>query len=189
MRPIGAAVAAILCVFLSGCAGSPPAQESPDTQVFVPVEQAVVVVRETTMDGGRGRTYGAVTFQNSPYGLIITPRLRRLDPGPHAVHVHENASCEPDENGMPAGAAGDHYDPHGSGEHTGPYGEGHLGDLPNITVEPNGMASLPVLAPRVTVADVKGRALMIHSGADRYFEYGEHQHGKGGMRMFCGIIK
>ncbi|NNE62329.1 MAG: superoxide dismutase, partial [Woeseia sp.] len=75
------------------------------------------------------------------------------------------------------------------GEHAGPYGDGHLGDLPNLLVEPSGVSYVPVLAPRVTVADVKGRSLMIHAGADRYDEYGEHMHGKGGMRMYCGIIR
>ena len=189
MRTAGLVLVAYLSLVAGGCATAPPPSTAPEEPEYKPIVQAIVVVRETMMDGRGGKTHGAISFVDGPYGLIITPRLRGLDPGSHAIHVHENATCKPNEAGMPAGAAGDHYDPHDSGEHTGPYGEGHLGDLPNISVEPDGISFVPVLAPRVTVADVKGRSLMIHAGTDRYFEYGEHMHGKGGMRMYCGIIR
>jgi len=189
MLRAGAALTALGSLLILGCAVTEPTPEVAKAPEHVPVVEAAVLIRESTMDGRRGKTFGLVSFMDSPYGLIITPRLHNMDPGPHAVHVHENASCAADEMGMPAGAAGGHYDPDGSGQHTGPYGEGHLGDLPNIIVEPNGMSSLPVLAPRLTVADLEGRSLMIHAGADRYDEYGEHMHGKGGMRMYCGVIR
>jgi Cu/Zn superoxide dismutase len=29
---------------------------------------------------------------------------------------------------------------------------------------------------------------MIHAGADRYDQHAAHAHGKGGMRMYCGVI-
>lgn len=189
MRRANAALLVLGSLVSYGCASPEPAAVVPEPQSFMPVVEAAVVVRETTMDGRRGKTFGLVSFEDSPYGLVITPRLHGMDPGSHAAHVHENASCAMDEAGVPAGAAGDHYDPNGSGLHTGPYGDGHLGDLPNLNVESNGMSFVPVLAPRVTVADLEGRTLMIHSGADRYNEYGEHIHGKGGMRMYCGVIK
>lgn len=189
MRITGAVLIALGSLAVYGCAGQPAQPEVADKAKFVPVVEAAVVISESTMDGRRGKTFGMVSFEDSPYGLVITPKLNGMDPGPHAAHVHENPSCAPDEMGMPAGAAGDHYDPDESGLHSGPYGEGHLGDLPNLIVEPNGRSFVPVLAPRVTVADLKGRSLMIHSGADRYDEYGKHMHGKGGMRMYCGIIR
>jgi superoxide dismutase, Cu-Zn family len=46
----------------------------------------------------------------------------------------------------------------------------------------------PELAPRVKVADVRGRALMIHHGADRYQDHAHHHQGMGGARMYCGVI-
>jgi len=182
-------LAAVWVLVAHGCAAPEQSKAVTEPAGFRPVVEAAVVVSETKMDGRRGKTHGIISFENSPYGLVITPKLHGLDPGAHAAHVHENASCAADDSGVPAGAAGDHYDPHASGKHTGPYGEGHLGDLPNLHVEPNGMAYVPVLAPRVTVADLRGRSLMIHAGADRYDEYAEHEHGKGGMRMYCGIIR
>lgn len=182
MRIIGVAIIALSTLTGLGCASSKPTLPSP-------VIEAAVVVRESAPDVRRSPTFGMVSFEDGPHGLIIKPKLHGLDPGPHAAHIHEHPNCGPDDMGMLAGAAGGHYDPNGTGVHAGPYGEGHLGDLPNLIVEPNGMASLPVVAPRITVADLKGRSLMIHAGPDRYDEYGEHVHGKGGPRMYCGVIR
>ncbi len=175
-------IAAMAAGLLGGCAAG-------GGMKVTPVVEAAAVVAETAAAGKRGQTYGIVEFEDGPHGLIVKPRLHGLQPGPHAAHIHENPDCGPDAMGMPAGAAGDHYDPTSTGTHAGPYGEGHLGDLPNLIVEPTGMATLPVVAPRVTVADLKGRSLMIHAGADRYDSYAKHQHGKGGMRMYCGVIR
>ena len=83
----------------------------------------------------------------------------------------------------PAGAAGGRYDPDGAKSHQGPYGDGHLGDLPNLIVEDDGVATMTVLAPRVTVADLNGRALVMHAGPDRYD--GEEM---GGARVYCGVF-
>ncbi|MDH3431466.1 MAG: superoxide dismutase family protein [Gammaproteobacteria bacterium] len=144
-------------------------------------------LREVTA-GGIGRTIGTVRFEDSEYGLLLVPDLHGLEPGPHAAHIHENPDCGADANGTPAAAAGDHFDPEGSGVHAGPYADGHLGDLPNLVVEADRTARITVLAPRLTAADVKGHALMIHAGADRYDAHAGHRHGKGGPRMYCGVI-
>ncbi|MCP6423609.1 superoxide dismutase family protein, partial [Klebsiella pneumoniae] len=65
-------------------------------------------------------------------------------------------------------AAGGHLDPASSGKHLGPQGAGHLGDLPALVVNASGIANQPVAAPRLTLKDVQGRALMIHEGGDNY---------------------
>ena len=75
-------------------------------------------------------------------------------------------------------------DPQGTGSHGGPYGDGHLGDLPNLVVLDDGTAGLVLLAPRLTVADLDGRAIMIHSGADDYTDADP-----GGDRAYCGIVE
>lgn len=150
-----------------------------------------VSLRETTADGP-GKDIGRIELEDSQYGLVIKPDLSGLTPGLHGLHVHENPNCGPaNKEGevVPAGAAGGHYDPENTGRHTGPYGDGHLGDLPNLLVEQDGTVSIPVLAPRVKVADIQGRAVMIHAGADRYTGHAQHSHGKGGARMYCGVIR
>ena len=83
-------------------------------------------------------------------------------------------------------SAGGHYDPEEAGTHQGPYGDGHLGDLPVLTVNGDGEANLPVLAPRLSMEDMPGRSLMIHAGGDTYAD--EPHLGGGGARMACGVV-
>src|SRR5262249_11705937 len=97
--------------------------------------------------------------------------------------VHVKPSC--DNNGM---AAGGHFDPQNSQEHNGPFVKrGHLGDLPVLIVDQDGNATLPTLAPRFKLKDLKGHALMIHAGSDNYSDVPE-KLGGGGERIACGII-
>ena len=153
-------------------------------------EEITVTLNQVTPEG-TGKEFGTVTFSDHRHGLMIAPDLRDLTPGPHGAHIHENPDCGPDKSHgkvVAGGAAGGHFDPDKTGQHAGPYGDGHLGDLPNLIVEEDGTATLPVVAPRVRLADIRSRALMIHAGADRYRRHGGHAHGKGGMRMYCGVI-
>ena len=133
---------------------------------------------------------GTVVINETPYGLVFTPDLKGLTPGLHGFHVHQNPSCAPAEkNGkMVAGlSAGGHFDPNKVERHGPPWGDGHLGDLPGLSVDGAGHADTPVLAPRLKLADVKGRALMIHAGGDNYSDQPK-KLGGGGARMACGVI-
>jgi len=145
---------------------------------------------------GVGNSVGAITLRDSPHGMLVIPNLTGMgEARPHAAHIHENGTCRPAERdgGMVAGAAaGGHYDPADTGEYTGPYLPGALGDLPNLYVEPGGRSTIPVLAPRLSVKDVRGHALMIHARADRYgprtAEHGHGDHAHGGARAYCGVV-
>lgn len=93
-----------------------------------------------------------MVISETPYGLLFTPSLKALPAGVHGFHVHEKGSCEPgmkDGKAVAALAAGGHFDPQKTGKHSGPYADGHLGDLPAIYVTADGMANYPVLAPRL----------------------------------------
>lgn len=141
---------------------------------------------------GPGKAVGEVVLADSKYGLVFTPKLNGLTAGLHGFHVHANGSCDPkNENGkaVPAGAAGGHLDPRDSKKHGTPWDDdAHAGDLPALYVDADGNATQPVLAPRLTLADVKNHALMVHVGADNH---GDHPKplGGGGARMACGVIK
>lgn len=140
---------------------------------------------------GVGNSIGQVVIGESPYGLVFTPVLSGLAPGLHGFHVHENPSCAPMEKDgkmVTALAAGGHYDPTGSKKHGLPWGDGHLGDLPALYVDASGSATNPVLAPRLKLADVMGRSLMIHVGGDNHADH-PAPLGGGGARLACGVIQ
>lgn len=133
---------------------------------------------------------GKVAIAETPYGVVFTPKLAGLPPGLHGFHVHQNPSCasaEKDGKPVPALAAGGHFDPAGTGKHDTPWGAGHLGDLPPLYVDANGTAVQPVLAPRLKLADLGGRSLMVHAGGDNHSDHPDPLGG-GGARIVCGVI-
>ncbi|MDQ8126595.1 superoxide dismutase [Cu-Zn] SodC, partial [Escherichia coli] len=119
---------------------------------------------------GVGQTIGSVKITETDRGLEFAPTLRALPPGKHGFHIHAEGSCQPamkEGKAVVAGAAGGHYDPQHTGKHEGPLGAGHLGDLPLLVVNDAGVADQPIIAPRLkTLAEVKGKALMVHVGGD-----------------------
>ena len=141
---------------------------------------------------GIGKQIGTISLSDSAAGLQIAPQLAELPPGNHGFHIHINPNCGPGPgpNGQPAAgmAAGGHFDPANTGKHLGPLGEGHKGDMPVLTVDANGKATQAVTAPHLTVADVKGRSVMIHAGGDNYSDQ-PAPLGGGGARIACGVVK
>ena len=126
---------------------------------------------------------GSVQAQDTAKGLQLTPRLHGLPPGVHGFHVHVKPSCA--DEGM---AAGGHLDPKHTGKHLGPYKPGHLGDLPRLLVKGNGTTKQVLLAPRLTVKDIRGPSLMIHVDGDNYSDTPKPLGG-GGARLACGVIQ
>jgi superoxide dismutase, Cu-Zn family len=139
---------------------------------------------------GIGASIGSVRIAETRYGLVFYPTLTGLPPGIHGFHVHESPSCAPDERdgvSVAALAAGGHLDPQGTKRHGEPWGDGHLGDLPPLYVPADGSANSPVLAPRLKLADVLHRSLMVHAGGDNHSDH-PAPLGGGGARLACGVI-
>lgn len=128
-----------------------------------------------------GKSLGFVEAVDTPQGVLLTPHLSHLSPGLHGMHMHQNPSC-----GHQAADAGGHWDPKTTNSHQGPYGHGHLGDLPALYVDAQGNATLPVLAPHLVVKDFSQHSLMIHAGGDNYSD--NPPMGGGGERIVCGAI-
>ncbi|AZV30171.1 superoxide dismutase [Cu-Zn] SodC [Cobetia marina] len=159
--------------------------------LFGGVAQAATEVEmHRVSSDGVGETVGSIMAEDTADGLLLTPKIEGLESGIHGFHLHANASCEPaekDGEAVAGAAAGGHFDPEETGTHQGPYGDGHLGDLPALSVDADGKISLPVLAPRLKESDLGGHALMIHSGGDNYTD--TPKLGGGGSRVACGVVK
>jgi Cu-Zn family superoxide dismutase len=139
---------------------------------------------------GVGKPVGTVTVKESAEGLELDTNLKGLPSGEHGFHLHENGSCAPaDKDGTPTAgqAAGGHYDPEGTKAHKGPGGGGHKGDLPKLNVDPKGNANAKLEVPGLKLADVTGKALVIHESGDNYSDTPKPLGG-GGARIACGVI-
>ena len=153
---------------------------------------SVTVPIQTLTHIGAGEPVGQINIEDTDLGLMFMPQVsyKPLAGGLRGFHVHEYGELGP---GMKDGklviglAAGSHYDPRGTGTHQGPYGNGHLGDLPPLYFDMDGDADIPVLAPRLTLQDVYGRALIIHSGGDNFTD--DPPNGGGENRVLGAIIR
>lgn len=146
-----------------------------------------------TTTGVPGQRIGEVYFTDTPSGLLVNVDLKNLPAGEHGFHIHENPNCDAglDANGklQPALQAGGHYDPDKTGHHLGPNNkDGHRGDLPVLTVAPDGTVKTSFTVQNLKVNDIKNRSIMIHAGGDNYSDE-PVALGGGGARIACGVIE
>lgn len=154
-----------------------------------------IEIREATLSEDE-EVMGVIRVIGMADGVLFKPSVKGLEPGMHGFHVHENASCDEDRSvddydahpePVAAGDAGSHLDPGFKENHAGPYGDGHLGDLPNLYVNEKGVAEHPVFAPRLRMRDLENRSLVIHANPDNYSDEPE-PNGGSGPRVACGVI-
>lgn len=132
---------------------------------------------------------GEIVAVQTPYGVAFYPNLNGLSGGLHGFHIHENPSCGATAKGLGMKAGG-HWDPHNTTRHSFAWDDnGHKGDLPAIYVTHDGVATNPVLAPKIKSLDeIRKHSLMIHIGGDNHSDH-PAPLGGGGGRMVCGVIK
>jgi Cu-Zn family superoxide dismutase len=158
------------------------------------VPTSLALAQQTTVNINRisstgvGDKIGDIVVTETKGRLTFKVAVKGLPAAQRGFHVHEKGDCGPGmkDGKMEAGiAAGDHYDPDGHKSHKGPKGKGHKGDLPLLKGAAAGI-NQTVVAPRLKLADIKGRSLMIHEGGDNYSDSPGNGGGKG--RVACGVV-
>lgn len=144
-----------------------------------------VVMRSTS-----GASLGTLALQQSGGGVRITGTLTGLPGGrAHGIHFHQVGRCDPPD----FTSAGAHLNPtgalHGLDNPLGP----HAGDLPNISTNATGQATLDLTTTRVTLDATgprglfggDGTALVLHMNAD---DQRSDPSGNSGDRIACGVV-
>lgn len=130
------------------------------------------------------RISGTVNFYRANHSVLVAASVSGLPfgAGPcgarvFGFHIHEGRSCSGNAQDPFAGA-GAHYNP-GNCPHPR-----HAGDLPPLFGN-NGYALMTVLTNRFTIAEIIGRAIIIHSNPD---DFTTQPAGNSGTKIACGII-
>jgi Cu-Zn family superoxide dismutase len=140
-----------------------------------------------------GATVGWASLVEDAAGVVhVNIHVEGLTPGRHGVHIHGVGACTPT-----FAAAGGHYNPlgdqHGLDNPEGP----HAGDLPNLTVNPQGIGHLDAKTDRVTISagpttlfdttiGSEGSAFIIHANEDD--QVTDATNGGSGARIACAVI-
>jgi len=164
----------LVALSLAGCAGL--GMQSSDNAAVADVKNAA------------GQSVGTARFTQAGSVVRILVEAKGLPPGPHAVHVHAVGKCDPPD----FASAGPHFNPlnkqHGA---LNPQGS-HAGDLPNITVAPDGTGRMETTTEQLTLGsgpqsvwDADGSALVIHANPD---DFKTDPTGNAGNRIACGVL-
>lgn len=186
-RPVGWIVLAVVASVISLVWAQQQAGSGATAEVVSAADTSVVLGTASFADGPEG-------------GLVMTLEVGAnevISGGLHAVHIHENGSCEPGDSNddgqeEPAGAAGGHFNPtgvmHGVDEN-GP----HAGDSQSYNYEfaADGSFSGEVvfefatLSGENSILTEEGTAVVIHEGTD---DTKTDPDGAAGGRLACGVI-
>ena len=143
------------------------------------------------MDAKSGsEAYGKAYFSEIEGVVTLNAKFWGLDPGTHAIHIHEKADCSA-EDGT---SSGGHWNP--TFENHGKWGSAdgyHKGDIGNFEVGDDGMGSIRFETDEWCIGcgdekkDVLGKAVVVHQGAD---DFVSQPTGAAGGRVSCGgVIK
>ena len=141
---------------------------------------AAATLEPTTGSTAKGR----VTFTQMGDRVRVSAQLTGLKPNAeHGFHVHEKGDCSSGD-GM---SAGGHFNPD-MVAHAGQ--PGHVGDMPNLKADANGIAHAQFESKTLTVAEgphsIVGKGLIVHRDAD---DYKTQPTGNAGPRLACSVIQ
>jgi len=146
------------------------------------------VTAAADLQATRGNTAsGTLVFVQTGDKVLITGEVRGLKPNAeHGFHVHENGDCSSGD-GM---SAGGHFNPGGNAH--GQYGraEHHVGDLPSLKADAQGVAKFELISTSLTLkpgaTSIVNKALIVHRDPDDYWT---QPTGNSGPRVACGVIR
>jgi len=129
---------------------------------------------------------GTVSFTQDGDEVRVRATISGLKPNAeHGFHVHEKGDCSSGD-GM---SAGGHFNPMGKAHGAHGSGEQHVGDLPSLKADANGVARLNFESSTLSVgsgaSDIIGHGLIVHRDPD---DFKTQPTGNSGPRLACAVI-
>lgn len=171
-----------------GTVGEDKPEEPARAENFEDVTNALDQAAEAKviMEGREQQSLGTIYLLDEGDDVVILGFLNDLEPGVHAIHVHEKGDCSAND----FTSAGDHFNPTNT-PHAAPFQEQkHVGDLGNLITNEKGTAIFGFRMTGVPLDDsptsILGKALIIHTQPD---DFTTQPAGGAGERVACGVIR
>lgn len=130
---------------------------------------------------------GTATFVEKNGKVTFVANMTGLNPGVHAIHIHEKSDC----SAADASSAGGHWNPTFKKHGKWGVGEYHKGDIGNFTADANGNGTITLTTDEWCIGcgdntkDILGKGLIVHQGAD---DFVSQPAGNAGARVACSAI-
>ncbi|ARI76710.1 superoxide dismutase family protein [Halobacillus mangrovi] len=155
---------------LSGCTGD---QRSPlDTSIYNQSNDKI----------------GTASLTEKPDGVEVALKVEGLEPGVHAVHIHEFPKCEAPE----FKSAGNHFNPKSKDHGLMNTDGAHAGDMQNVQADASGMVDVKLMLSEAKLKEgqmsllrKEGTSIVITNGQDDGMT---QPAGDSGDRIACGKI-
>ncbi|MGZ6126452.1 MAG: superoxide dismutase family protein, partial [Myxococcales bacterium] len=170
--------ASLLTILVCACATSP--SRTHETSAMSSAGSAATAVLEARSESS---VTGTARVSPASGGIALHVEVQGATPGEHGVHIHEKGDCSDPK----ATSAGGHYNPAAGAHHGGlntPVRHG--GDLGNMQVDSSGKGTLDVTVPGLSVAEVVGKAVVVHEKSD---DLQTDPAGNSGARVACGVLQ
>jgi superoxide dismutase, Cu-Zn family len=175
MKKITASIIVLLAIIIGCKTGN---SSSSDNKLTIQLEPK-----------SNSKVTGNAAFTEKNGTVTFTAKLSGLNPGIHAIHIHEKSDC----TAADGSSAGGHWNPthvkHGKWTDI----EHHKGDIGNFTADKNGNGTITLTTNEWCIGcgdankDILGKGLIVHQGAD---DFVTQPSGNAGARVACsGIIK
>lgn len=134
-------------------------------------------------------TNGQIRFEEKEGGVHMMAHINGLEPGEHAIHIHEKADCSSNDGKSSGGHWNPTFQNHGAWGSTDGY---HRGDIGNFTADESGHGMIEFqtdqwcLGCEDETKNLIGKAIIVHQGED---DLKSQPSGAAGARVSCaGII-
>ncbi|PWH85775.1 superoxide dismutase family protein [Brumimicrobium oceani] len=162
--------------------------ESKNVQLADPLEAKKIVSKTTLTAKSGSNATGEIIFEEKLGQVVMEAKFEGLNPGTHAIHLHETANCSSDDGK----SAGGHWNP--TNERHGKWGDAegfHKGDIGNFEVKDDGTATVNFETADWCIGcddetkNIIGRSVIIHEGGDDFIS---QPSGDAGKRVGCAEI-
>ena len=154
-------------------------------------QEATVKEIEISLNAkSNSNTSGEVSFTEKDGVVSMEAHIYGLDPGTHAIHLHEKADCSSPDGKSTGGHWNPTFEQHGAWKEESGF---HRGDIGNFEADDNGhgmikfSTDLWCIDCDDPIKNIVGTAVIVHQGADDLIS---QPSGAAGSRVSCaGIVQ